>query len=972
MTIGAVRARDQRWWLLAATIAMAAVATFDRLGSERFRAPVGSVIVGPMIAAIACPPLTVGVLVALAMLLRIVLDASDSSIPSPQTGFSLSMVVLLGTIAVGASVVRQRRERELAAARPAQRLTTLSAALAAARSVEEVKEAFEAMARADLKALATRFTLHGQSRDAPPGTPSSFSAPLRVGSGEIGSLDIWFAGPPAPDVVDVLAQAIPQVSVGLSRAQAARSLEVTAQRLGALQRSTSQLTGLLRTDDIAQAMVVEARRALQSDGARILAVDGDAASVVAADDDGDTVELDPDMVAHAMRSGALVVRDDDGASASPGSRGAREGPSVVAPIMGQHGVVAALHLWFDHPHSVDEEERRLVDALSTLIGSAWRRAQLFEQEERERADSVHRAERAARLAALAATLADARDRTAVATAFAEHGVAAVEAVWGAVFELDASKRILRVAAARASGATWSAGATVPLDRPMPLTTAVLEARPVTVGTRAEVLAAHPDESVHPDQQARAAIPLISYGVVIGAVGFAWNEPHRFDDGEIDFLRTIATRTAEALERGRLHEAEREDERRWNLLADASARLAVAMDPDDVLSALVRWAVPLVADTCAVYLAQPNGTARPFVSVDLPDAGGAVQLFEQERIDLASDHPIARLHRARQTLLVEDLADDTVDAAVGDDPQRVDRIRELEIRHAIAAPLSARNQQLGVLVLTMGRSGRSFAANDLELVSDLAARFSIVYDNAVLFATERNIAARLQAALLPVSLQPPPGLDVAVRYEAAGSRAGGDWYDLISFDDGGAALIVGDLVGHGVEAAATMSRYRSALRAHGRMFEDPADVMNAFSSFILRDEAGQTATVLYSRIHPGAAGLPPSLTYCSAGHPPPLVVHEGKVTVLPSPQGPLVGLVGGGYRAQTAELPAGATVILYTDGLLERRGETLDDGLRRLEDVVAALPAHDLERFVSDLLSAMAHDHHDDDIAVIVARAPEVR
>jgi len=79
-----------------------------------------------------------------------------------------------------------------------------------------------------------------------------------------------------------------------------------------------------------------------------------------------------------------------------------------------------------------------------------------------------------------------------------------------------------------------------------------------------------------------------------------------------------------------------------------------------------------------------------------------------------------------------------------------------------------------------------------------------------------------------------------------------------------------------------------------------------------------------------------------------------------------------YRAQTAELPAGATVILYTDGLLERRGETLDDGLRRLEDVVAALPAHDLERFVSDLLSAMAHDHHDDDIAVIVARAPEVR
>jgi serine phosphatase RsbU (regulator of sigma subunit) len=209
------------------------------------------------------------------------------------------------------------------------------------------------------------------------------------------------------------------------------------------------------------------------------------------------------------------------------------------------------------------------------------------------------------------------------------------------------------------------------------------------------------------------------------------------------------------------------------------------------------------------------------------------------------------------------------------------------------------------------------------------------------------------------------LDVAVRYEASGSRAGGDWYDLISFGDAGAALVVGDLVGHGVEAAATMSRYRSALRAHGRMFEDPDDVMNAFSSFIHTDEAGQTATVLYSRIRP-AFGTGATLTYCSAGHPPPIVLHGGAPVVLPSPQGPLIGLVRGGYIAHAVDLPVGAVVLLYTDGLLERRGETLDDGLRRLVEVVAALPTDDLEQFVDDLLVAMA-DVHDDDIAVIAAR-----
>jgi serine phosphatase RsbU (regulator of sigma subunit)/putative methionine-R-sulfoxide reductase with GAF domain len=765
------------------------------------------------------------------------------------------------------------------------------------------------------------------------------------------------------------------VSVALGRARSRQALAVTARRLNALQRCTSQLAGLLRTDDIADAMVAEARTALQSRNAALYVVDGDAARLVAIAGASD-IELGGAMALRETTALAEALRTEDLAvdSANEGSGVA----TIVAPIMGRQGVAAALQLWFDDGRDVDEGECLLLRSLATLISSAWRRAELFEEEERERAGSAHRAERAGRLATLVATLADARDRTAVAAAVAAHGLSAVDAAFGGIFELDPARRVLRLVSGRTAGKTWTPGMTIRLDRPMALTTAAREARVVTMATHAEIVAQHPDEEVHPRQQARAAVPLVSFGQVIGALGFAWDEPHVFDEGEITYLQTVATRVAEALERGRLYEGEREDERRWNLLAQASARLADATEPHAVLSALVRWAVPLLADSCTVYLAQPDGTARPFVSVDLADHPDAEEIFERERIDLASDHPISRLYRLRRTLLLEDLESDTVNAAVGDDAARVDRVRALAVRHAIAAPLSARNQQLGLLVLTMGRSGRSFTANDVELVSDLASRFSIVYDNAVLFATERNIGARLQAALLPASLEPPPMLDVAVRYEASGSRAGGDWYDLISFGDHGAALVVGDLVGHGVEAAATMSRYRSALRAHGRMFEEPADVMNAFSTFIHTDEAGQTATVLYSRIRPASSPSPGSseratssrtatLTYCSAGHPPPILLHEHRAITLPSPQGPLIGLVRGGYIAHTVDLPAGAIVLLYTDGLLERRGETLDDGLRRLVDVVAALPSDDLDRFVDDLLTTMADDVHDDDIAVIAAR-----
>lgn len=303
-----------------------------------------------------------------------------------------------------------------------------------------------------------------------------------------------------------------------------------------------------------------------------------------------------------------------------------------------------------------------------------------------------------------------------------------------------------------------------------------------------------------------------------------------------------------------------------------------------------------------------------------------------------------------------------------------------------AVLALRGRDRLVGLVTVVRRSGCFDEDDLLTLGDLAVRAGLALDNARLFAEQRDLAERLQRSLLtdPPS---PPGLQVAVRYAAAARAAqvGGDWYDAFVQDDGGTVLVVGDVVGHDAEAAAAMGQVRNLLRAVAvHDGGGPAEVLRATDGVLRSLGVETTATALVVRLEPvtgddGRPGGPVRARWSSAGHPPPVLVGADGTTTLLDGHDPdlLLGLDSGAPRSEgSVELEPGATLLLYTDGLVERRGEHLDEGLERLREQLGHLVAGpgrgggartDLSRLCDEVLDRMVPDGREDDVALVAVR-----
>ena len=234
--------------------------------------------------------------------------------------------------------------------------------------------------------------------------------------------------------------------------------------------------------------------------------------------------------------------------------------------------------------------------------------------------------------------------------------------------------------------------------------------------------------------------------------------------------------------------------------------------------------------------------------------------------------------------------------------------------------------------------------------------------------QRRTALALQRSLLPQQVYQPDELLVATRYLPGSVEAevGGDWYDVIPLGSGRTAIVIGDVMGRGVHAAAVMGQLRSAIRAYARLDLPPHDVLQLLSGLISDMGEGQIATCVYGVFDPHESVL----EYSVAGHLPPLALDpDGQVIRMEAGSGPPLGVDGWPYHSQTQQLPAGSTVVLYTDGLVERREQDLDQGVDQL--------AHALVRTVGDssavcdqLLEGMRlPDAHDDDVALLVIQLP---
>jgi PAS domain S-box-containing protein len=292
----------------------------------------------------------------------------------------------------------------------------------------------------------------------------------------------------------------------------------------------------------------------------------------------------------------------------------------------------------------------------------------------------------------------------------------------------------------------------------------------------------------------------------------------------------------------------------------------------------------------------------------------------------------------------------------------------ERTQAVAAlPLMVGDRVIGALALTY-RTPRPFDHDERAFLLTVADQVALAFERAALADVRREMAETLQRSLLPAAVPDLDRLALAARYLPAvqGTSAGGDWYDVLPLADGAVAVAVGDVVGNGAPAAAVMGQLRSALAALLLAGFGPARALELLDRFAGHVGGTRLSTVACLRLEPGTGRL----TLSSAGHPPPLLVDAaGRVGYLDSGHGPALGVPARARRGETAlTLPPGATLVLFTDGLVERRGATLDDGLERLAVEVTARRSGPLAGLVDGVLGALLDGHGgNDDVAVVAVR-----
>ncbi|MFJ7296090.1 SpoIIE family protein phosphatase [Streptomyces collinus] len=420
--------------------------------------------------------------------------------------------------------------------------------------------------------------------------------------------------------------------------------------------------------------------------------------------------------------------------------------------------------------------------------------------------------------------------------------------------------------------------------------------------------------------------------------------------------------------------------RLGLLYEAGVRIGTTLDVVRTAQELAEVAVPRFADTATVDLLDPilrgavtAGPGPQMRRVAVHGVDGARSLYPVgELIRFVPSSPAAvGAERGRAVLDVDLTAPGGWMSA--QDPERARRVLDLGFHSLITVPLQARGVVLGMASFWRS-AGAPFGREDLAFAEELAARAAVAVDNARRFTREHTLAESLQRSLLPGSLPDHSAVEVAHRYLPALEGVGGDWFDVIPLPGARVALVVGDVVGHGLHAAATMGRLRTAVHNFSALDLPPDELLGHLDELVVRmdsDENGERdhesvagATCLYAVYDP-ASGM---CCLSRSGHPEPALVHpDGTVEYLRVPGSPPLGL-GGAEPFETAEfsLSEGSRLVFYTDGLVEDRERGIDTGLEALRHALAGA-RRSPEETCQDVLDALLPARSSDDIALLVAR-----
>ncbi|GLW46670.1 hypothetical protein Stsp02_23320 [Streptomyces sp. NBRC 14336] len=425
--------------------------------------------------------------------------------------------------------------------------------------------------------------------------------------------------------------------------------------------------------------------------------------------------------------------------------------------------------------------------------------------------------------------------------------------------------------------------------------------------------------------------------------------------------------------------------RLQLVNEASVRIGTTLDVTRTAQELADVCVPALADFVSVDLLDPDseGTA-PSVNITAPvglrraahrsiTPGCPEAVTEPGRLELyPAESPHASSLTAGRTVVASVHSGD-LDAWLSQDVARSAWVREYGMHSTMSVPIRARGVTLGVAVFTRCRRPDPFTPDDVLLAEDITARAAVCVDNARRYSRERETALALQRSLLPRGLPRTPAVEAASRYlPATRFGVGGDWFDLIPLSGMRVALCVGDVVGHGIQASATMGRLRTAVRTLADIDLAPDELLTHLDDLVLRlsEEAGDGrpgevgATCLYAVYDPVSRRC----TLARAGLPSPIVVPPGgEPRPIDLPAGPPLGLGGLPFESAEVELPEGSVLAFFTDGLIENRERDIDASHALLLESLAA-PSGSLEESCDRILHTLLPPGGvADDVALLLAR-----
>lgn len=667
------------------------------------------------------------------------------------------------------------------------------------------------------------------------------------------------------------------------------------------------------------------------------------------------------MAGHVLKTRRPLIVPDLSAwqLASPTLRESGMRSVVAVPIIFQGRVLGVLHAGSRTEDRFVPEEAELLSLVAERLAPAIARVARFQAERAARRGAEDRLRQLSRLQGVVAALGEAADLVSLAeglVAVLDELPAGSQRQWSSVWLLSEGRLV------KAAGTMAVEVAELSLDDPFALCESVRTRRPIFASSAFELEARLPDLSpLQPPEQSLAVLPLTAGTELLGALRVTSSSIGAFGASERELLSLVAEHAGQAIARAWADEQRERVARLSGFLADASRITAEAPDFASALNRLADLALTVIGDICLIDVAGEEGGVER-VAARHRDAGSQV-LVDRLRADfppsISGSHPAVTAIRSGRPSWSEVMGDEYLQATTRSE-EHYRLVSALGFRSFLTVPLTAQDV---VGAVTFVYTARSFEERDVDFAKELAAQVSAVVGNVHRYEATLRTSLVLQQALLPRVLPEVPGTEIHSRYLAATGSidVGGDFFDVTLHEDGAADFVIGDVAGHGREAAAMMGQLRSAMRALGLKAAGPAEVVGALHAGWDQLGFDRMVTTLLIRYW----SVSRRLSAVSAGHYPPLLIGEGTPRFLGVPPNPPFGAPAGEIVEWSGTAAPDDVLLLYTDGIIDDQHLGIDASMRQLAEVAAAGPRSPRE--VCDRIIAEVGRDHNDDLALLAVR-----